>query len=369
MSPPVAAHQRPPIAGVLLVNLGTPTTPTAAAIRRYLRAFLSDRRVVELPRWVWRLVLNLLVLPLRPRRLVPAYESVWTADGSPLMAISRRQAAGVAQRLRAEFGDRVIVKLCMTYGEPGIGAALDALLERGATRVVVLPLYPQYSATTTAAVFDAVWRHLMGRRRVPALRTVDSYHDEPAYIAALAASVHRHWRTHGRARHLLFSFHSIPRQCLDRGDPYHCLCQKTARLAAEALGLETGTWSVSFQSRIGRQPWLKPYTDVVVAQLARAEVGTLDVICPGFSADCLETLEEVAIRYRENFAAAGGEALRYIPALNDDLEHLDLIAGMVRRELAGWVPEGFQTPSAARLAEAQRALESEALRAPPGGRA
>lgn len=350
-----------------MVNLGTPNAPTASAIRRYLGEFLWDRRVVELPRLGWWLVLNLLVLTLRPRRLVPAYSSVWTDEGSPLIAIARRQVAGVGERLRAEFGDRVIVELGMTYGDPSIASAIDALRARGATRLLLLPLYPQYSATTTAATFDAVWRHLMDLRRVPAVRTVDSYHDDPAYIEALAASVRRHWDTEGEAEHLLFSFHSIPRKCLERGDPYHCLCQKTARLTAEALGLAPGRWSLSFQSRISRQPWLKPYTDLVIKQLAESGVRTLDVICPGFSADCLETLEEVSIRYHEDFAAAGGGSLRYIPALNDHPEHLDLLTGLLRRELTGWVPQGFQPPSEATLAQARRAVDHATLLNPPGG--
>lgn len=332
--PPLAAeaHAASARTGVLLVNLGTPDAPTATAIRAYLRQFLSDRRVVELPRALWLPVLYGFILPFRPRRLVEAYSKVWSAHGSPLLAISREQQAGLRQRL----GEEAVVELCMTYGRPSFGMAMDALARAGVRRLLVVPLYPQYSATTTAAAFDALYAELAARRWPPEIRTVNSYHDDSSYIEALADSLQRHWAEHGRADHLLISFHSIPRRYLEAGDPYFCQCHKTARLLAQHLALDPAQWSVSFQSRLGRQPWLQPYTDVVIPELARRGRRSLDVICPGFSADCLETLEEVAIRYREDFLAAGGGEFRYVPSLNAAPLHLDMLAALVRRHLQGW---------------------------------
>ena len=317
---------------MLLVNLGTPDAPTPAAIRRYLREFLSDRRVVELPRILWLSVLYLVILPFRPRKLVHAYSKVWTTRGSPLLAISRAQQAG----LKAALGERADVGLAMTYGEPSIASALHQFEHEGVRRVLVLPLYPQYSGTTTAAVNDAVFRVLGKQRWMPDLRTLGSYHDHAPYIEALAASIEAHWTQQGRGDHLLMSFHSIPRRYLEAGDPYFCQCHKTARLLASQLGLKADQWSVSFQSRLGRQPWLQPYTDIVLPELARKGLRKLDLACPGFSADCLETLEEVAIRYADTFRTAGGEALRYIPALNDTPTHIDMLAGLCRDHLQGW---------------------------------
>lgn len=318
--------------GVLIVNLGTPSAPTAPAIRRYLREFLSDRRVVELPRVLWWPILNGVVLPLRPRRLAHAYASVWTERGSPLAAISRDQQQALQQRL----GDDAIVALAMRYGEPSVAGTLAELQAQGVRRLLVLPLYPQYSATTTASVLDAVFAVFERTRWLPELRTVNSYHDDDGYVAALAASVRRHWDAHDRGDHLLLSFHSIPQRYFEAGDPYSCFCQKTARLLAGALDLSAERWSVSFQSRVGRAQWLSPYTDERVVELARSGVRRLDVICPGFAADCLETLEEVALRYSADFRNAGGEALRYIPALNADDAHVDALATLIRRHLAGW---------------------------------
>jgi protoporphyrin/coproporphyrin ferrochelatase len=327
-----AAHGQRAKTGVLLVNLGTPDSPTAPAIRRYLRQFLSDPRVVEFPRLPWKLILNAFILPFRPSKLVHAYAKVWTERGSPLLAISRDQQAALAQH----FGDTAVVELAMTYGEPSIEQGLAHLETAGVRRVLVLPLYPQYSGTTTAAVFDALFDALKQRRWMPELRTISSYHDDAAHLDALAASVRAHWHAHGRGDRLLISFHSIPRKYLEAGDPYFCQCHKTARLLVERLGLSAQEYAVSFQSRLGRQPWLQPYTDVVIPQLARSGVKTLDVICPGFSADCLETLEEVAIRYDEDFRDAGGERLRYIPALNAQPDHIAALAALCARHLRGW---------------------------------
>lgn len=334
-------HEAPGRSGVLLINLGTPDEPTAPAIRRYLRQFLSDRRVVEIPRLAWLLILYLFILPFRPRRLAHAYASVWSPQGSPLLAISREQQKALAARL----GPEIRVGLAMTYGEPSIENALSALEQEGVRRVLILPMYPQYSGTTTAAALDALFASLNGRRWLPEIRTINSYHDEPGYISALADSLREHWREHGRADHLLISFHSIPRQYLESGDPYFCFCHKTARLMAAELDLAEGSWSVSFQSRLGRAQWLQPYTDVVLPQLATRGVKTLDVICPGFPADCLETLEEVAIRYAEDFQAAGGEQLRYVPALNASEGHIQMLATLCDRHLAGWPRASVPAPS------------------------
>lgn len=351
------AHLNSAEAGVLLVNLGTPDAPTAGAIRRYLREFLSDRRVVELPRALWLPILYGFILPFRPQKLVHAYAKVWSDEGSPLLAHGRRQRAGLEAALSAALGRTLPVALAMTYGQPGMAAALSELEQRGVHHVLVLPLYPQYSATTTAAALDALFAALGQRRWLPALRTINNYHDHPAYIAALADSVRQHWQQQGRAQHLLMSFHSIPQRCLELGDPYYCHCQKTARLLADALALAPQGWSVAFQSRLGKMPWLRPYTDVVIPQLAQQGTSTLDVICPGFSSDCLETLEEVALRYAADFCAAGGTSLRYIPALNDAPGHIDALSRIAQESLRGWLPEVLS-------AEAQqlRAQRAEAKR-------
>ncbi len=329
MSLEVPEHRAASTAGVLLVNLGTPEAPTPAAIRRYLAQFLSDRRVVELTPLLWLPLLYGLILPFRPGRLVHAYQKIWTDQGSPLLAIGKRQAAALRGHLAGQLGREIPVALGMTYGEPSIPAALAELEAQGARRIVVLPLYPQYSSTTTAAALDALFAELNARRRVPELRTVNSYHDEPAYIDALARSVRTHWEQHGRGEHLLLSFHGLPQKNVLAGDPYYCQCQKTGRLLAEALGLREGESSVAFQSRFGKLPWVQPYTEPVIAGLAQRGVKQLDVVCPGFAADCLETLEEVQLRYGETFTQAGGSALRYIPALNDTPAHIEALGGIL----------------------------------------
>lgn len=324
--------------GVLLVNLGTPDAPTPPAIRRFLAQFLADPRVVEIPRALWLPILYGFVLSLRPRRLAHPYGQIWTDAGSPLLAISKRQAEGLRTRLRKHFDIEIPVELAMTYGKPGIDAGLAALEAQSARRVLVLPLYPQYSGSTTGAVMDAVFAQLKGRRWLPELRSVNSYHDDAGYITALAHSVQTHWQAHGRGEHLLMSFHGIPRGYVLAGDPYYCHCQKTARLLAETLRLEPDHWSVGFQSRFGKTPWIEPYTDTQIKALAAAGTQTLDVLCPGFSADCLETLEEVSLRYKADFLNAGGNSFRYIAALNDNDAHLDAIADIAIRNMAQWVP-------------------------------
>jgi ferrochelatase len=313
-------------AGVLLVNLGTPDAPTPEAIRPYLREFLSDRRVVDLPRWLWWPLLRGVILPLRPRKLAPLYARIWRADGSPLLAITRELRAALAQALAP-----VPVVEAMRYGRPGIAAALEQLRGRGVERLVVLPLYPQYSGTTTASAFDGVDAALRALGWQPDQRRIDDYHADEGYIAALAASVREHWATHGRGEHLLLSFHGIPQRYVERGDPYGRQCEETGRRLAAALDLRDGQWQLGYQSRVGKARWLEPYTEDLVPRLAREGVRRLDVICPGFAADCLETLDEVAIRYREAFVAAGGEALRYVPALNARADHVAALAQVIDR--------------------------------------
>jgi ferrochelatase len=347
-----SAHRHTPRAGVLLINLGTPDAPTPKAIRRYLAEFLADRRVVDLPRALWWPILHGVILPLRPRRLAHAYASIWSNDGSPLLAISRKQADALGTRLREHFEREVPVVLGMRYGKPSIASALAELERKGVRHLLVLPLYPQYSATTSAASFDAVFAALARQRWLPALRTIEAYHDDPDYISALAASLRQHWEHRGRGQHLLMSFHGVPQHYITAGDPYYCHCRKTARLIAEALDLKDDAWSVSFQSRFGKAPWVHPYTDARVAELARGGVGDLDVICPGFAADCLETLEEIAIRYRETFLAAGGRQLRYVPALNDRGEHLAALTRLAVDALTGWLPQAHDSAAAQQRAAA-----------------
>ena len=351
--------------GVLVTNLGTPDAPTASAVRRYLAEFLADPRVIELPRWLWRTILHGVVLRIRPRRSARAYASVWSPEGAPLLVNSR----AIADALRAHWTDgpatrraggrvgRVTVALGMRYGTPPISEALDALREAGAVRIVVLPLYPQYSGATGGSTFDAVARALAGWRRVPALRFIDHYHDDPGYVGALAASIEAAWSRDGRPDRLLFSFHGLPRRCLDAGDPYHCECHKTARLVAGKLGLDPETWRVAFQSRVGREEWLRPYTDETLVEWGREGLGRVDVVCPGFSADCLETLEEIAIRGRESFAAAGGGELRYVPALNADAAHVAALAALVERTMSDWLADpGGDAASSGRRVVRARAL-------------
>ncbi len=339
--------------GVLLTNLGSPEAPTAAAVRRYLAEFLWDPRVVEIPRPLWWLILHGVVLRTRPKRSAHAYQRVWGDEGSPLVVISRRQAAGLQPLLEQRCQGPVHIALAMRYGQPSIAAGLQQLRDAGARRIIVLPLYPQYSGATTATAFDAVADVLKRWRWVPALRFISHYHDDPAYIAALAASIQESWRQHGRGERLLFSFHGMPKRTLLLGDPYHCQCIKTARLVAERLQLSEGQWQLTFQSRFGRAEWLQPYTDKTLQAWAKAGVKQVDVVCPGFSADCLETLEEIAMQNKEDFLAAGGARLHYIPALNDRADHLAFLADLVCRNAQGWPEVDAQWNGARQEAEAE----------------
>jgi len=340
--------------GVVLANLGTPDAPDAPALRRYLREFLLDPRVIELPRPLWWLVLHLAVLPFRPRKSAALYRKVWTTEGSPLLVIARRQAAGVAALLAREVPAPLHVRVAMRYGNPSLRAALRELAGLGCRRIVALPLYPQYAAVTTGSTFDAIAAELAGWRWVPELRMIHPYHDEPAYVAALADSVREAWAAAPAAEQLLFSFHGIPRRYFLAGDPYFCHCQKTARLVAERLQLPRERYEVSFQSLFGREEWLRPYTEETMRAMAARGVRSLDVVCPGFSADCLETLEEIDGLNREIFLHAGGERYRYIPALNDRPDHLRLLADLVLRNLAGWIEPAEGMARRAREAEEGR---------------
>jgi ferrochelatase len=333
------SHERAPApvqAGVLLVNLGTPTAPTPAAVRPYLAEFLGDRRVIDYPRWLWWPILHGVILRVRPKRSAHAYARIWDERGSPLRYLSEALAAA----LQAEFDRRqpgtLRVALAMRYGEPSVVRTIEQLQREGVRRLLVLPLYPQYSATSTGSVIDAVADSLKQLRWPPELRIVNDYHDDPAHVEALAQNIERWWAAHGRGEKLLLSFHGIPERYVRLGDPYAEQCRRTAQLLRERLKLGEDRLLLSFQSRVGRERWLQPYTDATVRRLAAEGVKKLDVACPGFAVDCLETLEEIAMQNRDFFIAAGGESLRYIPALNDGADQVASLAALVQRHLGGW---------------------------------
>jgi ferrochelatase len=332
---PAYAHGSAPGTAIVLCNLGTPEAPTPAAVRRYLAQFLSDPRVVEIPRLVWLPILHGIVLRVRPARSARKYASIWTAEGSPLRIWTEKQALLLAGYL-GQRGQRVVVRPAMRYGEPSITSALDAAKAAGAERILVLPLYPQYAASTTASIGDEVASWLRRVRNVPELRFVKHYHDDAGYIGALASRVNEHWRVHGRADRLVLSFHGLPRRSLTLGDPYHCECLKTSRLLAERLKVREDFVAVTFQSRFGRAEWLQPYTEPALVALARSGIGSVDVFCPGFVADCLETLEEIDQQARTAFIAAGGKEFRYVPCLNDQHEWIAALADIAIRHLQGW---------------------------------
>ena len=322
--------------GILLANLGTPDAPTTGALRRYLGEFLWDRRVVEMPRALWWLILHGIILNVRPRRSAKLYAKVWSAEGSPLLAIGRRQTAALGLEIERR-GIRAHVALGMRYGSPSIRTALEELRARGCWRVLVLPLYPQYFAGTTGSTFDAVAETVMTWRRVPEMHFVADYHDDDAYVAALAHGVRTTWSRDGEPDRLLLSFHGIPQRYAAAGDPYAEQCRRTAELLQAQLGLDADRIVTSFQSRFGREAWLQPYTDTLLQEWARAGVRRVDVLCPGFAADCIETLEEIDQLNRALFLQAGGERFRYLPALNDAPEHVAALAGLVQRHASGWL--------------------------------
>lgn len=334
-SAPPGADTPPFRTAILWCNLGSPDAPTARAVRPYLAEFLGDRRVVEIPRALWAPILHGIILRTRPAKSAAKYASIWTPEGSPLVVWTRRQAL-MLQGWLGERGHRVVVRDAMRYGAPSITSRLDALQADGIARLLVLPAYPQYSATTTASMIDAVNAWSARQRRMPELRFVNDFHDDPLYIEALACSVERHWQAHGRSPLLLMSFHGIPERNVRLGDPYQAQCLATARLLAARLGLDDAQVRVTFQSRFGRAKWLAPYTEPTLRELGAAGTARVDVICPGFPADCLETLEEIAIEGRTAFLLAGGKAFHYIPCLNDSPEWISALAGIAERHLGGW---------------------------------
>ena len=351
---PPYSHGQPPKTGVLLCNLGTPEAPTTAALRSYLAEFLGDPRVVEIPRLLWLVILHGIILRVRPAKSAHKYASIWTADGSPLKVWTEQQAMGLQQRFDAA-GSAVVVKYAMTYGQPSIASVLDEMKQAGVTRVLILPAYPQYSGTTTAAVSDCVHRWSLRTRTLPEWRFVNHYHDDPGYIAALAASVRAHWAKHGQPDQLVMSFHGVPERTLMQGDPYHCECHKTGRLLAEALGLNKSQYKLTFQSRFGKAKWLEPYTEPTVRELARSGTRRVDVICPGFTSDCLETLEEIAMEVKAAFLEEGGTEFHYIPCLNDNADWLNALYGLAMQHMQGWP---MKAPDASELQRSREAALS-----------
>ncbi|GGD51265.1 ferrochelatase [Lacimicrobium alkaliphilum] len=332
------SHQQTDKVGVLVTNLGTPDAPTKGALKRYLKEFLSDPRVVEVPRLLWWFVLNLVILNFRPARSAAAYKTVWTDRGSPLLFHTRDQADAIRSELQQRWGQSVEVDFAMRYGNPGIDKTVEAMLQRGVRKLLVLPLYPQYCASTTASTFDKLSQYLQSKRWMPELRFVTQYCDDKNYIQALANKIRAHWQEHGRADKLVFSYHGIPQRYLRNGDPYHCQCFKTTRLVAENLGLTQDQYLTSFQSRFGREEWLKPYTDATLKALPAEGVSSVQVVCPGFSADCLETIEEIGVENRDYFLEAGGQRYEYIAALNADDEHIAALVDLINRQMTGWLP-------------------------------
>jgi len=354
---PARAHGTASTTAVVVCNLGTPEAPTPAAVRRYLREFLSDPRVVEIPRLAWLPILHGIVLRVRPARSARKYASIWTADGSPLKVWTEKQALLLGGYL-GQRGHRVVVRYAMRYGAPSIASVLDDVKAAGADRILVLPLYPQYSASTTGSIGDALAAWMRRIRNLPELRLVKHYHDDAGYIGALAARVSEHWRVNGRGDRLVLSFHGLPRRSLTLGDPYHCECLKTSRLLAERLKVREDFVAVTFQSRFGRAEWLQPYTEPTLVALARSGVGRVDVLCPGFTSDCLETLEEIDQEARAAFLAAGGKEFRYVACLNDQHEWIAALAAVAIRHLQGWDTGASDTE--ALEAERRRALAAGA---------
>lgn len=357
---PEPPHPAAPTTGVLVCNVGTPDAPYPREVRRYLAEFLSDPRIIELPRVLWWPILHGIVLRVRPRRSAAKYAHIWTAEGSPLLVWTQRQAGALQDRLCR--GDRrVLVLPAMRYGQPAIADQLDALVAAGATRVLVVPLHPQYSGTTTASVSDAVMAWASRVRHLPELRFVNGYHDHPGHVAALAASVREHWARHGCGERLVMSFHGLPERMVAAGDPYHDQCTVSARLLAKALELPDEAWVMTFQSRFGSDRWLQPATEPTLVELAASGVGHVDVVCPGFAGDCLETLEEIGIGGRAAFLAAGGAEFRLVECLNDRGDWLDALADLCEQHLAGWPLDERSIASSAEPDRAAGAVPARGL--------
>lgn len=349
---PPHTHGQAPSTAILLCNLGTPDAPTPAALRPYLAEFLSDHRVVEIPKPIWWLILHGIILRLRPAKSAAKYATVWTPEGSPLKVWTEKQAQRLQDWLQSR-GHQVTVRYAMRYGNPSIASQLDALKAEGVTRALVLPAYPQYSGTTTASVSDAVYHWAERVRTLPELRFINRYHDDAGYIGALAQRIRTYWQEHGRPDQLVLSFHGVPERALHLGDPYHCECLKTARLLTQELGLSKAQYRVTFQSRFGKAKWLEPSTEPTLVQLAQAGVKRVDVACPGFISDCLETLEEIAQEAREAFLHAGGQAFHYIPCLNDSADWIAALGRLSEQHLGGWPTR--QAPDASTLAATRAA--------------
>ena len=332
---PALPHGQPARTAVVLCNLGTPDAPTAPAVRSYLAEFLGDPRVVEIPKALWWIILHGIILRTRPKKSAAKYASIWMPEGSPLKVWTEKQAT-LLRGFLGERGHQTTVRYAMRYGNPSIPNVLDQLKAEGHTRILILPLYPQYSGTTTASVFDAVYDWAARLRSIPELRFVNRYQDHAGYINALARSITAHWQAHGRPDKLVMSFHGVPERTLKLGDPYHCECHKTARLLAERLGLQPSQYQLTFQSRFGKAQWLQPYTQPTVEALAQSGVKRVDVVCPGFTSDCLETLEEINMEVREAFLHHGGKEFHYIPCLNDNLDWINALADVAQQHLAGW---------------------------------
>lgn len=325
---------------VLLVNLGTPDAPTAEKVKPYLREFLGDPRVVEIPKAIWWLILNGVILNTRPKKSAAKYATIWLPEGSPLKVYTERQTTLLQGYLGEKTrGAPLVVDYAMRYGNPSISSVLAKLKEQNCQRILIVPMYPQYAASATATAFDVVFNELGRQRNMPAVRTIKHFHDHPGYISATAQNIRDYWAQHGRPEHLVMSFHGVPRYTLDKGDPYHCECQKSGRLIAEALGLSKEQYTISFQSRFGKAEWIQPYTTTVLKQLGQKKARRVDVVCPGFVADCLETLEEIAQEGQEDFHHAGGGEFHYIPCINDRPDWIHALTGLVLDNLHGWLTE------------------------------
>lgn len=333
---PTFSHQQEDRIGVLITNLGTPDAPTPKALHRYLKEFLWDPRVVEVPRLIWWFALNGVILRIRPKRSAKSYATVFTDEGSPLLFHTRNQSHALQALLSEQGHGNVVVDFAMRYGNPSIPSVLESMFNKGVRKLLVLPLYPQYSGSTAASTFDAIAKDFTTRRWIPDLRFVSHYHDYSPFIDAAAQRITEHWQTHGRADKLMFSYHGVPMRYLHNGDPYHCECHKTSRLLAEKLGLGKDEYVTTFQSRFGREEWLKPYTDATLKAFPAQGVKSVQVFCPGFSADCLETIEEIGEENKHYFQEAGGERYEYITALNDRPDHIAALAMLVRDNLQGW---------------------------------
>lgn len=357
---PAYQHGTPSQTGILLINLGTPDAPTAQALRPYLKQFLSNPRVVEISKWAWWPILNGIILNTRPKKSAEKYAQIWMPEGSPLKVHTARQTRLLQDTLAQHIQSPLMVEYAMSIGSPAIAEVLERMKQHGCERILVLPLYPQYAASSTASAFDEVFAQLKKMRNTPAIRTVKHYPDHPGYIAALAQNVRDYWTETGKPDKLVISFHGVPRFTLDKGDPYHCECQKTGRLLAEALELDAGKYQICFQSRFGRAEWLSPYTAVTLEQLGKQNTRRVDVVCPGFVSDCLETLEEIAMEGKAIFIQAGGHEFHYIPCLNERDDWIQALADIALANLQGWLDAESSEKQTSQ--SRQRALEMGAAK-------